>query len=250
MRIAKLAMTILVGVLLTVFWSMGTAQAAKSPIAGGVIHACLKTKGKPAVRGTLRVVKSARACKKKGEKAIAWNVAGSAGAPGAAGGNGGPGSTGPGGPAGAPGAAGKDGATGATGNSGSTGLDGLNGLVGPTGAAGQVSQQLLDTIQSQTLKIEALEDEVTDLTGELLDLEGTVGNVQSTVGTVQTTLGTVQTTLGTVQATAGKACQQANSVTTQGNSLIGAVGSLSLEGVLGGLLKIPALPAVLPTVPC
>jgi hypothetical protein len=53
-----------------------------------------------------------------------------------------------------------------------------------------------------------------------------------------------------VEATASKACQLANSVTSQSNSLITAVSNLTLSGVLGGLLNIPALPAALPTVTC
>lgn len=213
MRVSKPAATTLIVLLLALLGPLGGAEAAKSPVAGGVIHACLKVKGKPALRGALRVVKSARACKKKrGERAIAWNVAGPEGKEGAQG---------------KEGAAGKDGAN---------GLDGLDGLAGPEGPAGQVSQQLLETIQAQTLKIETLEVQVTDLTDEVLDLENTTAGLEKTVTTVE--------------KTANKACQQVNSVTTQTNSLIGAVGGLTLEGVLGGLLKVPALPAVLPTVTC
>ena len=56
------------------------AAKAKRPLAGGVVHACLKFKGKAATRGSLRVVRSARACKRKrGERAIAWSVSGPGG---------------------------------------------------------------------------------------------------------------------------------------------------------------------------
>jgi hypothetical protein len=53
-----------VSAVFTVTFLGGTAEAAKSPVVGGVIHACLKTKGKPQLRGTLRVVPSSRACKR------------------------------------------------------------------------------------------------------------------------------------------------------------------------------------------
>jgi len=185
--------------------SGGAAEAAKSPVSGSVLTACLKTKGKPSTRGTLRVVPSARACKKKrGERAIAWNVSGPAGNPGAPGGSGG---QGPAGPQGAP---------------GKNGANGLDGLVGPTGPAGQVPQTLVETVESQNQQIETLEKQVTTLSGQLSD----------------------------VQTTAGKACAQANAATTQVNSVVDVVGGLTLSGVLGGLLNIPKLPALLPTVSC
>lgn len=230
MHVPRPLIAFVVAALFTVLFSAGGAEAVQAPAAGGVIHACLKTKGKPALRGTLRVVKSARVCKrKKGEKAIAWSVSGVAGSPGAAGGDGGQGAPGPVGPAGAPGPPGR---------------------AGPEGPAGQVSQTLTETIQAQALKIEALEGRVESLSDELLDLEGSLGAVASTVGTLGTSVDGLEEATAGIEETASKACQQANSVATQGNALIGAVGSLSLEGVLGGLLKIPALPAVLPTVAC
>lgn len=58
-------------------------EAAARPLVGkdGKIHACYKVKGKP--RGALRVVKSRKAHCRKGERKVAWTVAGASGQPGA-----------------------------------------------------------------------------------------------------------------------------------------------------------------------
>ena len=91
-----------------------------APLAsGGVIHACMLTKGKKATRGLLRVVPRASACKqRKGEKPLAWSVAGPAGQAGAAGRDGSGGAAGPQGPPGATGARGETGPQGAGGSAG------------------------------------------------------------------------------------------------------------------------------------
>jgi hypothetical protein len=80
-------------------------SAAAAPLVGkdGRIHACYKAKGK--AKGTLRVVRSARARCPRGWKKTAWN---GGGAPGAAGENGGNG-------VGEPGSAGGNGANGTAG---------------------------------------------------------------------------------------------------------------------------------------
>ena len=63
-----------------------TKKAHKAPASttAGVIHACMKTKGKKAQRGTIRVVTSPKACK-KGERALTWNLAGPGGSQGSQG---------------------------------------------------------------------------------------------------------------------------------------------------------------------
>src|SRR5262249_29186201 len=59
-------------------------SAAAAPIGkDGKINACYRVKGKP--KGTLRVVKSARARCHRGERRVAWVLAGAPGAAGAAG---------------------------------------------------------------------------------------------------------------------------------------------------------------------
>lgn len=71
------------------------AAAARAPVGlDGQIHACYRVKGKP--KGALRVVRSAKAHCRRGERKAAWNVAGSPGiaSHGAQGDAGGSGSTG------------------------------------------------------------------------------------------------------------------------------------------------------------
>lgn len=82
-----------------------TGPAAAAPLVGkdGRIHACYKAKGK--AKGTLRVVRSARARCPRGWKKAAWNAGGGPGAAGENGGNG----------VGEPGSAGGNGANGTAG---------------------------------------------------------------------------------------------------------------------------------------
>jgi hypothetical protein len=135
---------------------VGTAGAAQSPVSGGVVHACLKAKGKAQVRGALRVVPSAKGCKKKrGERAIAWNVSGPSGG---SGGNGAPGGAGSRGPA---------------------GQDGATGVDGPVG---QIDTAL--TLDSQAELIDALGDKVVELEGSVTDLGGALDDACTQLSTV------------------------------------------------------------------
>lgn len=83
---------------------LAPAAGAAAPGKGGQIHACYKVKGK--AKGAMRVV-SGKSCR-KGERKLAWSVAGPQGA------------TGGQGPKGAPGAQGQAGANGANGSAGSS----------------------------------------------------------------------------------------------------------------------------------
>jgi hypothetical protein len=85
------------------------ASAASLAGKDGMIHACFKAKGKG--KGTLRVVRSAKAKCPRGWKKTAWNARG----PAVTGGNGEGGSAGGNGEAGAPGSTGATGAGGAKG---------------------------------------------------------------------------------------------------------------------------------------
>lgn len=271
--------------LLLLAGSVGVARAA-APVSGSVIHACLVTKGK--AKGTLRVVASARGCKKRrGERALTWVVSGPTGAPGAdgppgsngsPGANGNPGANGATGPAGAPGAKGDQGAAGAT---GAAGPAGASGPIGATGPAGVIEQSLLDTIQLQATQIGALTAQVQDLSKELGDVQGAVDGVEGTVNTLdgavtgiegnlsgldgvvsslETNLAAaeknvagVKTTLTALQGTVSGACAQLANVTTQTDKIGTAVGGLALNGVLtalGGLLNVPALPKALGPYTC
>jgi hypothetical protein len=72
----------------------GTASAQRNPLVGrdGKIHACYRVKGKP--RGALRVVRSPRAHCRRGERKVAWTVAGAEGTAGSTGAAGAPGGQG------------------------------------------------------------------------------------------------------------------------------------------------------------
>jgi hypothetical protein len=83
-----------------------TGSASAAPLVGkdDKIHACYKVKGK--AKGTLRVVRGAKARCPRGWKKAAWNASGASGAAGENGGAGGPGEPGSAGGNGAGGPAG------------------------------------------------------------------------------------------------------------------------------------------------
>lgn len=131
---------LLLGALLLV--AAPPASAASLVAKDGKIHACYKVKGKG--KGTLRVVRSAKArCPKKWKK-VAWDAGGSPGAQGAPG---------------APGAAGEPG------SKGETGLPGRN--------ENAVVNELEDKVTELLGKVQALESLVANLGA----LEGVVGSL-------------------------------------------------------------------------
>ncbi len=106
---------------------VGTASAA--PIAkNGKVNACYRVKGK--AKGAMRVVPADKKCR-RGERKLAWNVAG---------------------PAGAAGKAGSEGAAGAAGQAGAT---------GPQGSSNEAALQA--KIAGLNLQVEGLEDMVGSL---------------------------------------------------------------------------------------
>lgn len=191
---ALLAMTVGAG-------SASARPAAKNPLSkDGVIYACYKVKGKE--RGALRVVRHPRACRKlRGWHRTAWSAIdsfGVSGQHGAAGANGG---GGPPGPQGAPGQSGEP---------------------GQQGVAGTVEQSLIETIQTQSLQIDELTEQVTTLTGDVTVLGETVEDV----------------------------CGQVSDVTEQTDLLAGVIGGISLDTLLAVLLEVPPLPAALGEYDC
>jgi hypothetical protein len=143
----------LVGLISVVF--AGSAIAAQPVTKNGKVSACYRVKGK--AKGAMRVVPAGKKCR-KGERKLAWNVAGQPGQNGARG------------------AAGSDGATGAT---------------GPAGAATTNNETALQAkIAGLTLKIEGLEGILAgvtngDLTGTVAKLSGISGlQLTETVGTL------------------------------------------------------------------
>jgi hypothetical protein len=157
-RIGVLATTAaLVALLLS---TAGPASAAKPFGKKGVIHACIKAKGKN--RGALRVVAAKRACKRmRGWRALSWSAKGQPGRDAQANG-------GQPGPQGSPGPEGKP---------------------GQPGAAGQIEQSLLETIQTQSAQINALTEQVTDLSGKVLSLEGGLSTVTGDLVNLEGTVG-------------------------------------------------------------
>jgi hypothetical protein len=108
-RPKAVALAALLATVLTLACLSQPASAASLAGKDGMIHACFKAKGK--AKGTLRVVRSAKAKCPRGWKKTAWNARG----PAATGGSGEGGSAGGNGEGGAPGSTGTTGAAGAKG---------------------------------------------------------------------------------------------------------------------------------------
>lgn len=179
--------------------------AAARPLIGrdGQIHACYKVKGKP--RGTLRVVPGARTHCRRGERKVAWTVAGAVGA------------------------AGGSGAAGAQGTQGSQGGAGQGGTQGPVGST------LTERIGSLSSRVESLEATLlgishADLTGVL----GTVENLDNDE------LKEAVAALPSIESL----CTQSKQLAEQVNLLQDVVGGLGLDSALEliGVLEIPELP--------
>lgn len=230
------------------------AAAGKSPrVRNGVVHACVKTKGKRSQRGTIRIVNSARQCKrKKGEQALTWSLLG----------------------AGATGGTGTAGATSPQGTMGPTGPAGEKGAQGEKGAAATIESQLKETIVTQTKDIEDLTGKVLGLEHELevglekaktsvtdlgtnlnntingvkTDLGNEIGDVAGNLGSFETTtnqsIANVQSTTATLTGEIAKQCSSLSEVVTQANGLGGAFDELlgvgAVKTLLGGVLpKVP-----------
>jgi hypothetical protein len=191
----------------------GSAVAA--PVTtGGQVHACYRVKGK--AKGAMRVVPVNKKCR-RGERKLAWSVAGPAGPQGAAG------------------------AQGLAGSNGTNGSDGAPGGNGSNGGSGTEVVALETKIASLDVKIESLEGILqgisnSDLTGALSTLDGV-------------------TNLGLTQAVAGvpalnSLCSQASLLTGGLNSLNGGIGGITILGLPGLSLNLTGLPAALSPYTC
>jgi hypothetical protein len=117
------------------FMALFAALGGATYAAGGSTSATRALKGCVAKkRGTVRIVKENRRCRRRVESTVTWNRTGPAGARGPAGDMGPAGARGPQGDAGATGPQGAAGATGATGPAGATGATGPAGADGADGA--------------------------------------------------------------------------------------------------------------------
>lgn len=122
----------------------GSASAASLVGKDGKIHACYKAKGK--AKGTLRVVRSARARCPRGWKKAAWNASGGPGAAGENGGNG-------------------------VGEPGSAGGNGANGTAGTNAKVSSLESQVTELLT----KLKSLESVLAGITNT--QLKEAIGNV-------------------------------------------------------------------------
>ncbi|HEY5051831.1 MAG TPA: hypothetical protein VII45_00305 [Solirubrobacterales bacterium] len=194
----------------------------------GKIHACYRVKGKP--KGNLRVVPSAKTRCKRGERKVAWVTAGSS----------------------SQSAGGQQGSDGTSGGSGTSGSAGTQGTAGAQGSTATLSTQ----VGTLNLKLEGLENILKgvtngDLTGALGKLNGVNnGDLSGVVDTVKGLTNLELTEAVDKLPAVDLLCTQATELTEQENVLRSVFNGLGLEGVLGGLLKVPTLPAALPGFNC
>jgi hypothetical protein len=222
LRIGVLATMAALGALL--LSTAGPASAAKPFGKDGTIHACFKAKGKN--KGALRVVPSKRSCRKmRGWRQLSWSAVGSGGASGQAG------------------------SQGAGGRQGPQGNPGPEGKQGSQGVAGAVEKSLLDTIQAQSLQIDELTEDVTDLTGEVLSLEGNLSDLTGDLGGLEGTVGGLTGDLTAIEGTVGETCDQLSQLTTQADEILDSLLGSSVA-ILGNLLNVPSPPDPLGTFEC
>jgi hypothetical protein len=176
---AKRSVTVLFGLALCAFVLFTASPTSAASLVGkdGKIHACYKAKGKG--KGSLRVVRSAKAKCPKRWKKVSWYASGPSGPQGAAGSPGGSGETGTNGSNGLPG-------TPAT----ATVVKGLEGKVTELLTKVQSLETILNGIDNQQLK-EAI-GAVADVKG----LEAAVGSLCSQSSTLTSQLNSVESALG------------------------------------------------------
>lgn len=200
----------------------GIAGAAQPPGKDGVIHACFKAKGKD--KGSLRVVPTARRCRKlRGWRPVSWDVDGSAGQNGSQGG------------------------------AGTPGEQGSTGSAGQEGTASTVEKTLTETIKTQSLRIDELTDQVTDLGGELLNLQTDVGDLGGGLVDLEDDVTGLDGQLATVQDTVGETCSQLETLTEQSDEIVEGVNGVDLNSALeliNGLVSFPELPGTLGSFEC
>jgi hypothetical protein len=143
-RLAAIAAATLLAAALLLACIAGSASAASLAARDGKIHACYKAKGK--AKGTLRVVRSAKARCPRGWKKTAWNASG------------------------APGAAGENGGNGA-GEPGSAGGNGANGMAGTNAKVSSLESQVTELLT----KLKSLESILAGITNT--QLKEAIGNV-------------------------------------------------------------------------
>jgi hypothetical protein len=201
----------------------------------GKIHACYRVKGKP--KGQLRVVRSAKARCRRGERKVAWSAASASGLPGAT-------AQGSQGGAGEPGASGSDGAADDA---------ALKAQVGALSVRVQALEGLLNGVADG------------DLSGALSTLQGIDGkgltnavNSVPVVGSLEDTLQGLDNeeltdAVETVPAVE-TLCQQVPGLTEQingvGAGVVSMIEVLADVPLIGEIFDDVAIPAELPVVGC
>jgi hypothetical protein len=194
---------------------LGASASAASPIGkDGQIHACYRVKGKS--KGSLRVVRSAKVRCRRGERKVAWNVAGSAGQ---------------------------------TGANGQQGQSGANGSPGSEAA-------LQAKVASLSLKVESLEGVLHGVTnGELTGVLSTLNGITNSelTGALSKLSGVsgVELTKSVEALPAVESlCTQASQLTTGVNSLNTGIKGISVLGLGGLSLDTSGLPTLLGAYTC
>jgi len=188
-----------------VLFTSAPASAAGIVAKDGKIHACYKAKGKG--KGTLRVVRSARAkCPKKWKK-VAWYA-------------GGPGPAAPGVP-------------GPTGPAGATGPQGERGEAGPQGLPGR----------NENLVLNELEDKVTELLSKVQSLESILNGVSNTQ-LKEAIAGIAKTEA--LEAAVGSLCTQATALTEKSGELGTALSGLKMVLGTLAVVAVPIPTALSP----
>jgi hypothetical protein len=144
-RLATIVAVSLLLALLSAAWSSPPASASPLVARDGKIHACYKARGK--AKGTLRVVRSARARCPRHWRKVAWNAGGSSGS------------------------GGENGAAGEPGQPGSGGANGGNGTAGVNGKVSSLESQVTELLT----KLKSLEGILAGVTNS--DLKGAIGTV-------------------------------------------------------------------------
>ncbi|HWC48109.1 MAG TPA: collagen-like protein [Solirubrobacterales bacterium] len=160
-----------------VLFSSSPASAASLIGKDGKIHACYKVKGK--AKGSLRVVRSAKAkCPKKWKK-VSWYASG---------------------PAGPQGESGANGASGETGTNGSSGLPGTNATATVVkGLEGKVTELLNKVTSLETILAGINNQQLKEAIASVADvkaLEATVGSLCSQSSALTSQLNSVESALG------------------------------------------------------
>jgi hypothetical protein len=151
-RLTVAAMAVLLASALALACLGQTATAASLAGKDGMIHACFKARGKG--KGTLRVVRSAKAKCPRGWKKTAWNARGPA----------------------ATGGSGENGAAGGNGEGGAPGTTGATGTAGTKGTVASLEKQVTELLT----KVKSLESILSGINNtQLKEAIGAVPVVQT-----------------------------------------------------------------------